>query len=175
MAWLLIAGIALIVAILTFIICIKNDYKPYSYGAHLGISAMIGVGTFLFIAMFSIIICSSCCNDGVFQKRTSYTNLTSQNYFLNEVADKCFVYLDMNKGEVNFIYEAENNFPVLCSIPEEQTKIYTNVQGEPAMVCIATWEHSNWYVRSLLGRDARETTYEIYLPNGLRVINSGNP
>ncbi len=175
MAWLLILGIALIMAILTFIICIKNDYKPYSYGEHLGTSAMIGVGTFLLIAMFSVIICSSCCDDGVFQRRTSYTNLTSQNYYLNEITDKYFVYLDMDKDEVNFIYEAETGVPVLCSIPEEQTKIYTNIQGEPAMVRIATWEHSNWYVRSLLGRDARETTYEIYLPNELRVINSGNP
>ena len=168
MAWLLIGIIALII----FIICWKTDYPPYEYGSYFGFGLAAGICAFLLIAIFSAVICSSCYDNGVFQHRTAYTNLTSQNYYLNEITDNCFVYLDMDKDEVNFIYKAETGIPVLCSIPEEQTKIYTNIQGEPAMVRIATWEYNNWYVRSFL---SWETTYEIYLPNELRVINSGNP
>ena len=121
--------------------------------------------------MFSIIICSSCYDNEVFPNQKDYINLTSQVYYLDVIQDKYFTLLNKDTDEVNFIYEAEDKVPVLCAAPEKQTRIYTNVKGEPATVNIKTWRISNWYACSILGKDSYITTYEIYLPNEVRIIN----
>ena len=171
MAWVLIAGISIALGIITFICGLKNDFRPYDYSEHLGAGLIVGFGTFLLIVMFSIIICLSCYNSGVFQNQKDYVNLTSQIYYLDEIQDKYFTLLNMDTDEVNFIYEVENKVPVLCAAPEKQTRIYTNVKGEPAMVSIKTWRISNWYACSILGKESYITTYEIYLPNEVQIIN----
>ena len=154
MAWILIAGISIVLGIITFICCLKSDCPPYNYLEHLEASLIVGIGIFSLIAMFSAIICSSCYNDEVFQNQKDYVNLTSQIYYLDEIQDEYFTLLNMDKDEVNFIYEAENRVPVLCTAPEKQTKIYTNVKSESPMVSIKTWRISNWYACSILGKKA---------------------
>ena len=171
MAWILIAGISIILGIITFICCLKSDFKPYDYLEHFGTSLIASAGTFFLITIFSVIICSSRYDNGVFHNQKDYVNLTSQIYYLNEIQDEYFTLLNMDKDEVNFIYEAENKVPVLCAVPEKQTKIYTNIKGESPMVSIKTWRISNWYACSILGKDGYITTYEIYLPNEIRIIN----
>ena len=171
MAWILIAGISIVLGIITFICCLKSDFPPYDYLDYFGASLLVGAGSFLLIAMFSAIICSSLYNDEVFQHQKDYVNLTSQIYYLDEIQDEYFTLLNMGKDEVNFIYETEDKIPVLCSAPEKQTRIYTNVQGESPMVSIKTWQIDNWYACSILGKDSYVTTYEIYLPNEVRIIS----
>lgn len=171
MAWVLIAGISIVLGIITFICCWINDFPPYDYLEHLGAGLIVGIGTFSLVAMFSIIICSSCYDNEAFPNQKNYVNLTSQIYYLDEIQNEYFTLLNMDTDEVNFIYETENKVPVLCAAPEKQTKIYTNIKGESPMVSIKTWRISNWYACSILGKESYITTYEIYLPNEVRIIN----
>lgn len=171
MAWLLIGGIALLVSIIVFFIERKNDYPPYDTPEHLITSTICGFCTFMIVALFSAIICSS-LDTGVFQYREKYINLESNIYCLEEIQNGQFAILNLDSDEVNLMYINENNIPVMCSVPIDSTKIYTNIKNKSPSVCITKWELKNWYVKSILGKAARETTYEIYLPNEARIVST---
>ena len=170
MAWLLIGGIALVVAIIVFIICWKTDSQPYEYGKYLFSSGAIGIGVFLLVTMFSSIICST-LDINVFNNRDKFVNLSSQMYHLENIQESQYIILNTQETEINFIYKDEDNNLIINTAPIESVKIYTNVYGEPARIQISNWELKNWYVKSILGKDAYITTYEIYLPDALQIIN----
>lgn len=174
MGVLLVGGIALTVTILITIFCRSRDYPPYAVEEHISTGIIGGLCTFFLITMFSVIICSTQYdNINIFNNRNKFINSASQIYYLEEIQKSQFVILNMDNDKVNFIYQDQNNMPVMCTIPVEMVKIYTNVTGEPAMVRISTWELRSWYAKSFLNKNSfSKTTYEIYLPGEVKVISS---